>query len=440
MLVFNEGVPRSGKSYDAVKNHILPALKAGRRVYARLDGLDSAKIAAYLKMDEEQVRAQLIEVTPLDVKRTLIARCDVGGAGDHSWTIADELKDSLFVVDEAHEFYVASREAIDPGIEQFFALCSKNGMDGVLMSQWYKRLHSSVRARVERKNIFQKLTVAALKGRYNLRMYHSTEPDRFELVDATVQPYDKDIFPLYHGYDAASKNKDVYTAGGTTVWHRLRKYALFVVPLVIVGCYCLFHFLHNGAGLVKTPASSRPLANVSGVPAVAGEVNGSVRIPESHAFHIDEKGMSPEVKYVFDLCEDSRPRLAAVATMAGQTYGVIEWRGGGAGVSDRMTFAQIRSLGVTIEVHPYGAKLVWKGQGVIATAWPVQEDDASSMSAASSAGTPVVASRPTPSRVVPASPVTAVGGDLPSGVGPQVYVPPSWQHTDTTYLPSRGAR
>ncbi|MEB2027395.1 zonular occludens toxin domain-containing protein, partial [Xanthomonas campestris pv. campestris] len=27
MLVFNEGVPRAGKSYDAVKNHILPALK-----------------------------------------------------------------------------------------------------------------------------------------------------------------------------------------------------------------------------------------------------------------------------------------------------------------------------------------------------------------------------------------------------------------------------
>ncbi|RWA38908.1 hypothetical protein C5H14_11335 [Xylella fastidiosa] len=39
MLVFNEGVPRSGKSYDAVKHHILPALREGRRVYARLNGL-----------------------------------------------------------------------------------------------------------------------------------------------------------------------------------------------------------------------------------------------------------------------------------------------------------------------------------------------------------------------------------------------------------------
>ena len=39
MLVFNEGVPRAGKSYDAVKNHILPTLKKGRRVFARLNGL-----------------------------------------------------------------------------------------------------------------------------------------------------------------------------------------------------------------------------------------------------------------------------------------------------------------------------------------------------------------------------------------------------------------
>ncbi|RNK90483.1 hypothetical protein C9400_18860, partial [Xanthomonas vasicola pv. vasculorum] len=34
MLVFNEGVPRAGKSYDAVKHHILPAIKKGRRVFA----------------------------------------------------------------------------------------------------------------------------------------------------------------------------------------------------------------------------------------------------------------------------------------------------------------------------------------------------------------------------------------------------------------------
>lgn len=92
-----------------------------------------------------------MHVETADVRRVFVAVRDQSGA----WRIRDELKDSLFVIDEAHEFYVASRNAIDPAVEQFFALCGQNGMDGVLMSQWYKRLHSSVRARVERKNVFR---------------------------------------------------------------------------------------------------------------------------------------------------------------------------------------------------------------------------------------------------------------------------------------------
>ena len=56
MLVFNEGVPRSGKSYDAVLSHILPALKSGRVVYARVNGLNPDKIADYLGLSPAIVR------------------------------------------------------------------------------------------------------------------------------------------------------------------------------------------------------------------------------------------------------------------------------------------------------------------------------------------------------------------------------------------------
>lgn len=58
MIFGHEGLPRSGKSYEAVLHHILPALRAKRHVYVRLNGVGESldKIAAHLGMPEEEVR------------------------------------------------------------------------------------------------------------------------------------------------------------------------------------------------------------------------------------------------------------------------------------------------------------------------------------------------------------------------------------------------
>ena len=63
MLIFNEGVPGAGKSYDAVAEHIVPALKKGRRVYARLNGLDDAALAAFCELPIERVQELLVRVS-----------------------------------------------------------------------------------------------------------------------------------------------------------------------------------------------------------------------------------------------------------------------------------------------------------------------------------------------------------------------------------------
>ncbi|WP_244126608.1 zonular occludens toxin domain-containing protein, partial [Xylella fastidiosa] len=90
MLVFNEGVPRSGKSYDAVKHHILPALREGRRVYARLNGLRYELIAQYLEMSEARIRELLFVVNTDDVLNTFVCYRD---EVDGKWCIEDRFKD-----------------------------------------------------------------------------------------------------------------------------------------------------------------------------------------------------------------------------------------------------------------------------------------------------------------------------------------------------------
>jgi zona occludens toxin len=425
MLVFNEGVPRSGKSYDAVLSHILPALKSGRVVYARINGLNHDKIADHLGLSPGIVRDLLREVPTADVLKTFQARKNEAG----EWGIADDLKNALFVVDEAHEFYVASREAINPAIEQFFALCGQNGMDGVLMSQWYRRLHSSVRARIERKNVFQKLTAVGMTGKYLVTRFHTTTPDRFEKIGSDTCTYDPAIFPLYKGYADGASNVAVYKAGGKTVWHKIRKFALVMVPLVILGGVSLHHFFTDGGGLVRAKPAPR-VVTVPAAPVARPETMAKVKPLEAPTtLHpaIDTTGMPPSVAYVFDLTAQARPRLVGWIEMAGKGTGLIEWREDQGHVLDRMTIAQLRSMGVTVEHYPYGLKVGYKGKVFIATSWPV---DMPGTDAAANQARPVrpsaVSSPDLPvAQASSASAVASSDAAWPRPVTSHAYVPPT---------------
>lgn len=72
------------------------------------------------------------------------------------------------MIDEVHEFYVAQRNQLPEEVENFFALIGQNGGDVLIMTQWINRVHQAVRARIERKNVFQKLTAVGLKSRYRV--------------------------------------------------------------------------------------------------------------------------------------------------------------------------------------------------------------------------------------------------------------------------------
>lgn len=433
MLVFNEGVPRSGKSYDAVLSHILPALKSGRVVYARVNGLNHEKIADYLGLNVSIVRDLLREVATADVLKTFQAYKNAAG----EWAVADELKNALFVVDEAHEFYVASREAINPAIEQFFALCGQNGMDGVLMSQWYRRLHSSVRARIERKNVFQKLTAVGMTGKYLVTRFHTTTPDRFEKVGSDTCSYDPAVFPLYKGYADGASNVAVYKAGGKTVWHKLRKWAFIMVPLVLVGVYVLHSFFGGTAGVVR-PKPQPPVSSVVPVaPVPPGETVAKGKpLEAASSLHpsIDTKGMPPAVAYVFDLTSQGRPRLVGWIDMEeGRGAGLIEWREDQGHVLDRMTIDQLRSMGVTVDRYPYGIKVGYKGHVFVATSWPVDMPGTDAQANLAAANRPVEPSASVPLSVSPAvaAPVASaapVSQGWTARATASPYVPPQLTH------------
>ncbi len=365
MLVFNEGVPGAGKSYDAVKEHILPALKRRRKVFARLNGLSHEGIAAYLGMPVDEVRDLLVLVSEEQVP-------DLPKLAEN---------DALIVIDEAHKFYVASREPMARDQEDFFAEHRHDGQDIVLMSQWYRRLHSAVRARVERKAVFQKLTAVGAKNSYRVTYYQSTAPDRFEETGGETKKYDPAIFPLYHGVRPDTTNTAVYEAGGRTVWAKIGSYAVWVVPVTLVALYVFLKFFGSDSPLAKDVNKGMPQhaavpAQVSAMPpAVAAPVQQvQKKVALGHKV-VDTKGMPDEVAYVFDTSGSSRPRLAAMVSVeGGPSWGVVEWQGDQGGVVERLSFAQLRDMGMTVEVHTYGVKLKYRDQSMVVTAWPLPVD------------------------------------------------------------------
>lgn len=363
MLIFNEGVPRAGKSYDAVVTHILPAIKKGRKVFARLNGLDHEKIAGYLGMDADDVRGLLVVLSEEDMPRV------------HKIVEPD----SLVVIDECHKYYVQSLKALPADIETFFAEHGQAGMDILLISQWYKRLHAAIRARVERKTIFQKLTALGMQGSYLATYYHTTGPDKFEKVGKAKKKYDPAIFPLYHGYKPDATNTEVYEEGGITVWKTVLPWFIIAGVLALVGgFYYVRYFTGSGSKPKPAPVAAAKAPSLSPPSAVAARPVTAVppvRPPaEAKPKHSE---MPPEVAYVWSLSDQGRARLAAEMIYPDGRYdGVIQWLGTDQNrVIDSLTVTQLRALGVTVAHRPYGIRLTWgKGkelQTIIVTAWPI---------------------------------------------------------------------
>lgn len=411
MLVFNEGLPGGGKTYDAVKEHVLPALKKGRKVFARINGLKHDLIAEHLELPVDEVRRLLVHVPNEDVLRL------------HE--IAEN--DSLVLVDECHDFYVASIKPLAPQVEKFFAEHRHAGMDIVLISQWYKRLHAAVRARVERKTIFQKLTAVGMKGKYLATFYHTVAPDKFEKVGKKTKSYDPAIFPLYDGVKPGTENTEVYEEGSMTVWSSVAPWFVLAAVLLIGGGWSYAHFFTGKVGAPKAamPTSAKPAGvAATGVPLPA-------KVPAVPAPSKPKRPeMPPEAGYIWSLSDQAKPRLAAVVDMGnGEFQGVVEWRADQSRVLDRLTVEQIKALGVMVERRGYGLRLSWglgkDEQVMVVTAWPVDEPNRYSQQQISDirdAGPAVHGALDGSS--IASSPDGGTGRAWASGVGAPAYQPP----------------
>lgn len=377
MLVYNEGVPGSGKSYDAMKSHIIPALRQGRTVYVRLNGAEESSkrdsLALYLGIPRDRLDEIYIHVPTNEVGDFFRAENTNG-----EWMPPEKFQNALVVIDEAHQFYVGgTREALPQPVEEFFAMARHRGIDVLLMSQFYKRIHTALRYRIERKTTFQKLSALGKLGesRYVATNWQTVAPDKYEKIGSETLTYDPKIFPTYRGVTSADVQTDVYSGGRVSVWKNIAKYALVMIPLSVFAVYYLVGFFTGSNSLVKQTTVTPGLNAVAQPPGQGGSQSVGQSKVETKSAKYDTKEMPPEIAYIFDIANQARPRLAASALYDGgkSNAGIVEFWEAQTHVMERITFKQLRALGFDVVLTNYGARIGWKDKALICTPWPLDQ-------------------------------------------------------------------
>lgn len=439
MLILLEGPPRAGKSYTAVKEHICPALKAGRKVYARLNGLNPTAISAELNMSVERVEQLLVRVPEGDVKQLFTAK------GDDPPVFNVEAG-ALIVIDEIHDFYTSGRQALPKEEEAFFAKHGHIGLDVVVMTQAVNRLHSAIRARVERKTQYVKQTALGRTNKYTVRYFAVGDVmGKFEQIGSDTKEYEPQFFPMYHGFQPGVENTEAYTADSKTVWQVLKWPVIVMSVLFAAGVFFFLRFMFGGADMViKQPEKPKTETvqtgqvfqqpvQPSGVPA-----DPKFRAIPGPVKPVEKVFKNPGVKYLVGIAKLARPRfLGEYRGPRGLQY-VVEFRAAQGQAMERLSGDQLESLGWTLKRESFGLLAEAEGEALVFTAWPVDlpytQSSIATQRIKAAAGSPAPASSAQPIRSADGKEETSYGS-FPQGIG---VVIPTGTNTTATFPESEG--
>jgi len=386
MIIFHEGMPRSGKSYAAMKDHILPALAKGRKCYVRIDGLNYKQIADLAGISQDEIKERLFELTE--------EQC-------HNLAKQDFEQDAFIFIDEAQNYWPRTRKPAESDLMTFVAEHGHHGHDILLMGQLAKDVHTVWINRCNRKVQFIKKDVVGKADEYKWIMFHGS-PDasgnvKFREVSKGDAKYDDRYFGTYKSHSDGTENKENYVDDRANIF----KTAVFKkwVPIYIVvavGALGFVIYAFSG-GLAKTPPKPQPAATAPAQPAQpiqpaqtrTIEPDAPKTQPGQVGVYQDGKlvGTRPEIipantvqpalqpDYIEQLTNRYRIRLTGVIQGSGHSTGIVEWRDESDGIKEQLTFRDVSGFGWLLLLSPDGTvgTMTKADRRYIVTAWPLQD-------------------------------------------------------------------
>jgi zona occludens toxin len=257
------GLMGHGKSYEVVKNVVVPALNTGRRVVTNVDGIDGPAIAAYC--------AEKFG-TPLDACGTVvhIHRDAIMQEGFFPGEGVDGFvkPGDMVVIDEAWAFW-GTGEKISKEHATFFRMHrhytdpeTKRTCDLVVISQDLGVLHRQLKAVVELTFVCKKHKSFGTNKTYTVLMYEGHKIGRVPASKA-LHKFSPEIFALYSSYDVKGatektidKRQNVFGSKGYLI-----RLALGVVFMLCMVYWVVGYFRGSPA-----PAAAQSVQGVAAMP------------------------------------------------------------------------------------------------------------------------------------------------------------------------------
>lgn len=267
------GVMGSGKSYEAVSEKIVPALRdeAHRRVVTNIEGLDTAAIAAFINKPQAEVEARLVRVSYERVSQPGFWYDPEAGADDTVVQPGD-----LVVLDEVWRYFNRSDKLAEDAM-RFFRMhrhyvSPDSGLtcDVVLINQSFRGIHQDIRDVVELQFQCRKLKALGRPQNYQVALLEGGERKPSHTY---LRTYSKKVFPLYSSYGSANAKEavDKRQSVFNTPFFKLVLPAFAV--LMAFGCWKSYRYFKD---MGKPPGGSEPVAAATAAaPASQAGLQGS---------------------------------------------------------------------------------------------------------------------------------------------------------------------
>jgi len=357
MIIFHEGLPGSGKSYEAAINQIIPALMKGRMVYAYIEGLNHEKFAEVTGLHLEVINNLLHQLTKEQVR-------DVQN---------HVLNDSLVLLDELQDFFPAEKSKLDPGITEFVTQHRHRGIDIVCMGQDHRDCHMLWKRRIDTLITFVKRDAVGMPKSYTWTT-HKLQAGKFVKLRSGKGEYEEKYFGLYASHESGVSAIDSHQDDRTNIF----KSSFFRTWLPLF-CLALAYAIYHLYGFFHTPSAVKKVepANTQTPQTNASAPKKDPQSPKPEPPKPPEPKGQPQVNdYLEKYLTDYRPRLVGLIESKEKNRMVarIEFLDSSGRVYERLNIPQVVSFGYIVERKPYGLLLKRGDKQYPVTAFPVDID------------------------------------------------------------------
>jgi zona occludens toxin len=383
MLIFHEGLPGSGKSYEATINRIIPALKKGRQVFAYIEGINFEMFAEITEIPLDKLKGKIIEnelsisdqknykYTRLSNNKIyaiqyegLLFQIENEQVNQIDQYVAD---DSLVIIDELQDFFPVGMRKLSDGITKFVTQHRHRGLDVVVMGQDHRDCHNLWKRRIDQLIHFVKRDAIGRPNDYTWKTFKQNQ-GKFTPLRSGKGTYDAKYFGLYASFVQGAENTESYQDDRSNVFKS--KAFTFYLPVFaavfIFAVYYLFGFFTGDNGFVKN-AKANTVQQENKV-VYSGSAKSLATMPQPASF---EGAKNDPDNYVLALTNDYRIRLAGLVENKKKLIAYVEFLDNSFHIHEKLSLIQLKALGWDYMRTQYGLKLVKDGTTLVVTAWPL---------------------------------------------------------------------